>query len=262
MRVEQLGDGEPALAVVGAIHGDEPCGAHAIEALLDAEPALKRPVKFVIANERALEQNKRYTETDLNRSFPGEADADAFETRLAHELLEELRGCTTLSMHSTQSYGQPFAIVEKADPLTEMICPYLPIDAVVETGPETFANALVGYVDVIEVECGLQGSPQAAENAVEIIYEFLAATGAIDDPIDPSGALPVFQIGEAIPKQPADSYAVHAENFRRVNEGEAFATVDGQEVIANEPFYPVLMSEEGYSQQLGYTAEQIDLLEN
>ncbi len=262
MRVEQLGEGEPTLAVVGAIHGDEPCGVHAIETLLDANPSVERPVKFVIANERALDRNVRYIEADLNRVFPGDPGAEAYETRLAHELLEELRGCITLSMHSTQSYERPFALVEKTDPFTEMIGPYLSLDAVVETGAETFENALVGYVDVIEVECGLQGSPQADENAVELVYEFLAATGALSGSIDPAGALPVFQIGESIPKQEGSDYAVHAENFRQVNEGEVFTTVDEQVIIAEEPFYPVLMSEEGYSQQFGYTAEKIDLLKN
>lgn len=50
----------------------------------------------------------RYTETDLNRVFP---DAETCETRLAHEQLNEFRGCTTLSMHLTRSYERLF--VEK-----------------------------------------------------------------------------------------------------------------------------------------------------
>lgn len=262
MRVEQLGEGEPELALLGGVHGDEPCGVHAIGALLDAEPALERPVKCIVANERALDRNMRYTETDLNRVFPGDPDAPAYETRLARKVLDELQGCTTLSMHSTQSYERPFALVEAMDPLTEMLAPYLSIDAVVETEIETFDNTLVSYVDVIEVECGLQGTQEAADNAVELVYEFLAATGALPGSIDPTGTLPIFQIGEAIPKQEGSDYTVHAENFRQVDEGEVFATVDEQAVIAEEPFHPVLMSEEGYSQQFGYTAEKIDLLEH
>ena len=38
MRVETLGEGEPEVAVVGAIHGDEPCGATAVEAVLETDP--------------------------------------------------------------------------------------------------------------------------------------------------------------------------------------------------------------------------------
>lgn len=262
MRIEQLGDGEPELAILGGVHGDEPCGVHAIEQLLDDDPVVDRPVKCVIANERALDRNKRYTETDLNRAFPGDPDGDDYETRLAHELVDELHGCTTLSMHSTQSYSRPFAIVEKADPLTEMIGPYLSIDAVVEAGPETFANALVGYVDVIEVECGKQGSEQAADNAVELVREFLQVTGAIDGDLDPAGALPVFELTEPIPKADGTEYAVTVENFQRVESGEPIATIDGHEIVAEKPFHPVLMSKEGYDAQFGYRAEKTDHLEH
>jgi len=33
MDVHDLGEGEPEVAVVGAIHGDEPCGARAVRRL-------------------------------------------------------------------------------------------------------------------------------------------------------------------------------------------------------------------------------------
>lgn len=260
MRVEQLGDGEPNFAVVGSIHGDEPCGAHAIETLLDAKPAVDRPVKLIIANERALDRTVRYTESDLNRVFPGDPDADAYETRLAHELLTEIRGCTTLSMHSTQSYSRPFAIVDEAGPLAETICPHLSIDVLVETGGFV-KNTLVGYVDVIEVECGMQGSQQAAENAVELVYEFLAAAGVLSGPVESDTmSVPVFQLQRQIPKDPESSYAVHVDNFERVDAGAPYATHDETEMCAEEPFYPVLMSSHGYERQLGYAAERSGML--
>lgn len=39
MRVAQLGEGDPEIAVVGGIHGDEPCGVHAVERLIEERPA-------------------------------------------------------------------------------------------------------------------------------------------------------------------------------------------------------------------------------
>lgn len=255
MRVEQLGEGEPDLAVVGSIHGDEPCGAHAVETLLAEQPAVEKPVKFIIANERALDRNVRYTETDMNRVFPGNPDAEAYETRLAYELLEEIDGCTTLSMHSTQSYSRPFAIIDETGPLAETICPHLSIDVLVETGGFV-ENTLVGYVDVIEVECGLQGSQEAAENAVELVREFLAAAGALAEPHDAQAtSIPIYQLQRLIPKDPGASYAVHVENFERVDAGSPFASIDDEQMVAEESFYPVLMSSHGYERQLGYAAE-------
>jgi len=70
MRVETLGEGEPEVAVVGGIHGDEPCGPRAIEAFLRDPPPVERPVEFIVANEEALARNLRYVEEDLNRAIP------------------------------------------------------------------------------------------------------------------------------------------------------------------------------------------------
>src|SRR6056297_3088905 len=117
MRVERLGEGEPTIAVVGSIHGDEPCGRDGIEAVLSDPPAMSQPVKFIVVNEEALAAGERYLELDLNRVFPGDSDSDVYEERLAAALTEELRDCTVLSLHSTQSYDGMFALVDEVTPL-------------------------------------------------------------------------------------------------------------------------------------------------
>jgi predicted deacylase len=254
MRIEQLGDGEPEIAILAAVHGDEPCGVHAVERLLADEPAVERPVKLIVVNERALARGVRYTETDLNRVFPGSPDADSHEERLAHELLNELRGLTTFSMHSTQSYDEPFAVVDEAGPLAAAVCPYLSVDAVVEATGFT-EGRLVEYADVVEVECGLQGTSTAADNAVTLIYEFLAAVGALPSERAPAEEVPVFRLRKLVPKRTAEEYAVFAANFQRVSAGEPFAAIDGEKLVADEPFYPVLMSPYGYEEEFGYAGE-------
>jgi predicted deacylase len=255
MRVEQLGEGEPELAVVGSVHGDEPCGAHAIETLLEEAPDVTQPVKFIIANERALDSGVRFIDTDMNRAFPGDPDSDMHEQRLAAELLDELRGCTTFSMHSTQSYERAFAIVDETGPFAASICPALSVDLLVET-VDFGKDTLVGYADAVEVECGLQGSERAKENAVQLVREFLNAMGALADTDEPEEeALPVYRLRRLIPKKPAESYAVHVPNFERVDKGAPYATIDDEDLIAEEAFYPVLMSSYGYDDQFGYAAE-------
>lgn len=262
MRVEQLGEGEPEVAVVGGIHGDEPCGPAGIEAVLADPPTVSRPVKFVIANERALSAGTRYVDTDLNRAFPGDPDSDAYEDRLAAELTAELEGCTVLALHSTQSYDDLFALVDDVTPLVEEICPQLSVDAVVRTAGANEGRIFSAVPETIEVECGFQGSEAAAENAAIVIREFLAATGVTDaEPTARTDPLPVFQLGSPIPKEAADTYEVFAQNFERVPEGEAIAAADGQPVVADEPFHPVLLSPEGYEDVFGYTAERIGVLD-
>ena len=262
MRVEQLGEGEAEVAVVGAIHGDEPCGPAGIEAVLADPPAVSQPVKFVIANERALSAGTRYVDTDLNRAFPGDPESDAYEERLAAELTGELEDCTVLALHSTQSYEGIFALVDDVTPLVREICPRLSIDAVVRTAGANEGRIFSAVPETIEVECGFQGSEAAAENAARVIREFLAATGVTDDkPPVRTEPLPVFQLGDPIPKEAADTYEVFARNFEQVLEGEPIAAADGRTVVAETSFHPVLLSPEGYEDVFGYTAEKIGVLD-
>jgi succinylglutamate desuccinylase len=262
MYVEQLGTGEPSLAIVGGIHGDEPCGAQAIRTLLADAPPVTRPVKCIIANERALDQEMRSIDTDLNRAFPGEPAADTHERRLAAELLTELQGCTALSLHATQSYGQPFAIVESVNRLAMELCPSLSIDAVVEVG-DVIEQGLGAYTPIIEIECGYQGTDQAATNAERISWEFLAAMGALPGTIPHSTTHPVsvYHLVQQVPKPAADTYAIHCENFERVEPGTPYASSDGTTITAEKPFYPVLMSPDGYETHFGYRAELLGPLD-
>lgn len=263
MRIHQLGEGTPEVAVVAAVHGDEPCGVRAVKRLIAEEPDVQRPVKLIIANEKALEREERYLDNDLNRAFPGAPDANSHEARLAHDLGRELRGCTTLSLHSTQSYNEPFALVEDIDAVARSICPHLPIEHVVDTGP--FAEGrLIAFPHTIEVECGLQGSDEAADNAYWIARGFLSATGVVTAPMsdDPVRAgdreqVPVFRLVDVVPKEHGHRYEVFVTNFEPVEAGTAFAAVDGRQISADEPFYPVLMSPYGYEDVFGYTAERV-----
>lgn len=262
MRVETLGEGEPEVAIVGGIHGDEPCGPAAVEALSEADPTVERPVKLIVANERALARGVRFVDEDLNRAFPGDPDADTHEGRLAHELLSEIRGCDILSLHSTQSYAAPFALVDELNGYARSICPYLSVEAVVETSGYS-GGRLISYPDVIELECGLQRSTAAAANAERLSREFLVAVGALSGKTDTPRhhPLPVFRLDKQIPKPEAETYEVFVENFERVAEGDAFAAVDGEQLYAEDPFYPVLMSAYGYRNVFGYIGSLVGRLD-
>jgi len=260
MRIETLGAGEPEVAVVGGIHGDEPCGPRAIEAFLRDAPPVERPVKFVVANEEALSRNLRYVEEDLNRAFPGAPDGATHESRLAHDLLQEIRGLTVFSIHSTQSYGKPFALCDQLNTLARSVVPQLSVEALVET--DRFSDGrLIEYPDVLEVEAGLQGSDAAAENAEVLVREFLTAVGAIAGEPRPVREVPIYRMARVVPKDPADRYEVYVDNFTRVDAGERYAAADGHTLYAEEPFYPILMSPYGYEDVFGFVGELVGRLD-
>lgn len=258
MRVERLGDeSERAeITILAAIHGDEPCGVKAIEALLADPPAVERPVKLVVANEAALARESRYIDEDLNRAFPGDPEADSHEKRLAADLERELRGTTVLALHSTQSHDAPFAVVSGQSDRVRSVCPRLPLDAVVEVG-ERVEGRLFAVADVIEVECGLQGTDSAAENAERVARAFLDAMGALPAASAERRSLPVFELDRPLPKEPAETYAVFVENFQPVATGETWAAMDGRPLVAEESFVPVLVSPAGYEEQFGYAARKL-----
>ncbi len=267
MEVIELGDGTPEVAVVGGIHGDEPCGPLAIERVLADEPAVERPVKFIIANEEALAENVRYLEADLNRAFPGDPESPVHEIRLAHDVAREIQGCTTLALHSTQSYAAPIGVIKSVDEVARAIYPRLPVDVIIETDEHTDGR-LIEYPHTIEVECGLQGSDAAVENGYDLVRAFLAATGVCSiDPTETRFELPdreeveVFRLEEPIPKPDGDHYEVFAENFRKVDAGQVFASVDGETLIAERAFYPVLLSPYGYQSIFGYISQRAGTVE-
>jgi len=261
MRVEHRGEGDPELAVVGGIHGDEPCGVRAVERLLAADHEFRRPVTFVVANEAAVERGVRYVDADLNRSFPGDPEGDALEDRLAAELSDVLAGCTVLSMHSTQSHAEPFAIVDGFTDFARDLVPRLDVVAAVDSGRFVDGRlfAADADADVVEVECGLQGSAAAVENATDAVRDFLVATGALDGTAVPH-EVPAYRLTRRLPKAAAAEYEVFVENFQPVGAGQTYAAADGEALAAESDFYPVLVSPYGYDDVFGYAAERVGTL--
>lgn len=259
MRIVRLGEGEPELAIVGGIHGDEPCGVRAIDRLIDDEPPLSRPVKLVIANEEALSRDVRYIDADLNRAFDDTTGDSVHERRLADALREELGGTTAMALHSTHSYPDPFAITSGIGETVRSIVPRLSVDALVDAGETVNGRIFETAANVIEVEAGTQGTEAAAENAYRLAREFLTATGALPGDTVP-GAVPTFELGPAIEKPPASTYDVLVENFTRVRPGEPFATADDQRLTAEHAFWPVLLSAYGYTDIFGYQGQKTGAL--
>jgi succinylglutamate desuccinylase len=256
MRIERRGEGEPEVAVVGGVHGDEPCGVRAVERALATDREFTRPVTFVVANEKAIERGVRFLDADLNRAFPGDPSADAHERRLASDLAAELAGTTVLSLHSTQSHAAPFAVVDEVDGVARRLVPRLPVETVVDTADFVNGRLFATDADVVEVECGLQGSPGATENATRAVEAFLVATGSL-----PGHAatrdLPAFRLTERLPKPDADEFEVFVDNFQPVAAGQTYAAADGEALAADREFYPVLVSPYGYDSVFGYAADRV-----
>jgi predicted deacylase len=255
MEVTQLGEGEAEYVIVGSVHGDEPCGKKAIKRFSESEYELNEPVKFIVANEEALEQNERFLDTDLNRSFPGDSESENHEERLAAEIMKEIEGKKVIDIHTTRSYPEPFATFTDLNQTTLQLLESSGVENAVLFPEES--GTLHEQTDGIVVETGYQGTQQAVENAYDLIVNFLASEGVIDAEFQRSDP-DIYQYYETV----EGDWEFVAENFRKVKKGEIFGKREQETREAEEDFYPVLMSTEGYEGKLGFKARKVDTSES
>ncbi|MFB6180746.1 MAG: succinylglutamate desuccinylase/aspartoacylase family protein [Candidatus Nanohalobium sp.] len=256
MRVEKRGTGEPEYSIVGGIHGDEPAGRKAIERILAEDLRFERPVQFVVANEEALAEDKRFLDDDLNRVFPGDSGSDSHEKSLAVEILKQVKGTKVLDLHTTHSYPYPFSTFSSFDQKHwNLLSSAGVLNAVLF---DDSSGSLHSAVDQgIIVEAGHQGTAQAVENAVGVVKNFLSSEGVLD--LDYHRSEPnIFRYCETV----EGDWKFTGENFRKIRAGEVFAEKDGEKLVAEEEFYPVLMSTNGYRDKLGFKAEKIEGLKD
>lgn len=245
------GDGDPDIVVVGSIHGDEPAGKNAIEKVHEEDIEFRKPVKFIVANEEALEKDERFLDRDLNDSFPGDPDSTQHEEQLAAEITDEIEGKTVLDLHTTRSTDEPFATMKDTDERT--------VEMLENTGvkrgicfPSSSGVLIEQASNGLIVETGIQGTEDAEQDAYRVLKNFLAAEAAIKEEYETSEP-ELYRYLETV----QGNWKFKAENFQKVEEGEAYASRNGDELVASESFYPVLMSTDGYEGKLGYKAEKI-----
>ena len=253
--IERGSAGSARVAIVGGIHGDEPAGERIVRRLaaeLDEEGAGTGSVRLIIANEPALAAGTRYTDTDLNRVFPGDADSDEYERALAPRLTAELEGMdAVLALHSSHSAPPPFAIYSKLTPSVRRTVTGMPVDYVVDSGDlrSTTLDSVVPHT--VSIEVGRQGSEEAVEFGYEACLAFLRAHGALDDEPPTFTETTVVAGDEEVPKGGGEP-RVHYANFEEIPVGEVFAEDDVYTHRVEEPgVVPILASERGYEEIFG-----------
>lgn len=256
MRVITRGRGDPTVAVVGGIHGDEPSGQRVVERLEEMDLPLTGTVKLIVANERALEANVRYTECDLNRSFPGDPNGEQYEQRLAADVYAELEDVSAvLALHTSHSLPPPFAIFSKMNPVIRRSVTGIPVDFAVDSSALRQTTLDSVHPGAISLEAGVQGSDEAVSFGVLASLAFLRAHRVLADgePIYTSvrriKAYEEVDKGSGVPR-------LYYSNFQRIPKGELFAEDDEVTHRTTKPHQMlVLASEHGYEDIFGLLAE-------
>jgi len=190
----------PHVLVVGALHGNEPCGLRAIEGLraqaeAGALDGLAGTLLLLHGNPPATEQGRRFTEggTDLNRLFDYafERALKVSEWTTEHHRAAALRPVLSdadaaLDLHSSTRPTPAFAITTELEG-SRTLAGRLGVPFVVRgwTGPGMLGDrVLLAPLDArgmpsVAVECGDHRAEQAVEWAQRVTRRFLEAVGVL-----------------------------------------------------------------------------------
>ncbi len=222
----------PTLAIFCGVHGNERAGINAVKKALKEVRIKKGIVYFVFANQKAIGENKRFIEKNLNRCFLPDQNGNSYEEKRAKELLEILdKADALLDIHSSSSpETEPFIITEEKafsviDKMNFNIV-VTNIDEVEKGGSDGYMNN-AGKIGIC-LECGYLGDAENNNNlAFDSILKFLKFYNVIEDEIDDT----------KIPKKVLRLDGVQMvtnESFKRTKEFADFETVPKNEIIATD----------------------------
>lgn len=183
----------PNVLILWSIHGNEPSGSLAIERFVQevqmGDIGLFTGSVTLIShcNPEAIIQNTRFIEDNLNRCFYEWQNKDSYEGRIAREIMPMFEGKSyLLDLHSTSGPSVPFLFSERRNfEIAEKLgVPHVVVgwndlgaDSIA-WDTENYMNKKGGYG--FTFEAGNHNNPEGAENAYQVLLNFLANLGMID----------------------------------------------------------------------------------
>lgn len=159
---------------IGGTHGHEPIGS----TILKKISARRNDFDWIVGNPKALAQNTRFYETDLNRSAPGLKNSTVYEERRAAEIIERSKQYTyTIDLHGSQRNNGVFLIVTNITIENLRLASLFSIDKIV-LWPSSAAKEQQGPMSEffpcgIEIECGEKNDPNIYQKLEQKIVDFL-----------------------------------------------------------------------------------------
>jgi predicted deacylase len=242
-----------ALAVMGAVHGNEICGAIALKKLkarIDAGAIVLKAGRLIlvpVANPEGYAQNKRYIDRNLNRKFypKPESERHDYEDHLDNQICAALDGVNyLLDIHSYDAEGPPFIFIGGKFSEEKKFALSLGVsnnfiwgwsDAFRNSNiPEKESYGAVEYIRTvggrsITLECGQHKAPGAPDVAYVAAVNAMAYHGLIDAAaarseiagitLSPLGQLKYAKMLSVIPNAPGMTLARSFRHFETLEAG-------------------------------------------
>ncbi len=255
------------IIVVGATHGHEKIGLKVITELQKLNIP-NNQLELIVGNPRAEELCVPFTESDLNRVFPGKADG-TYEERRAYELYQKITDADlVIDIHSTNTTdlsNDSMIIVTKYDEKTAgLIKLFRPPKVLVMTYKSQ--NALISDARIgLAFEYGLDDSRLVFQATMYDICCILEHFGIIkSNPYtNPRslGQTQVYKVYDAFKKNFNGEFNLsdNIKNFNLIKSDQIIGVTDKSEfVTADEDFIPILFGKNRYKDILGFKACELD----
>ena len=245
----------PHLCILGAIHGDELCGAYSICRLLkefcEGSKTLRcGSLDLVIGNEEALSDASRDCEFNLNRLFENpQSNTSGYETKRVLELEKLFLNCDfLLDLHSTSSASTPYVICNSDSLETASSFPVSHVVVADCMMSCQFRGTTLDYskkhgIQAVVVENGQHSDPATLTSAYQTCEFFLThfAKDLEESGIKPLQETLVVEIFGVEAKTNAGfSYARRFSNLDRIEAGELIGKKGLEEVRAENECFIVL----------------------
>ena len=256
----------PRVLILGAVHGNEVCGTHAIRRVMqDIESnklrLLRGHVEFVpVANPRAHEAGQRYVERNLNRYFLPTEKPKTYEAKLTNILGKMIEVCDYfIDLHSTTAGGMPFASVEGIDSEEHALAMAMGAEAVLygwhqayavsgHTNPDpdesmgTTAYARLHGAKAVLLECGQHQAMVSIEVAYKAIHNALRFLGIVEGGENlPQTKMLTIRTTRVVYRGDGGSFVENWGNFSPIKMGQRVAILpDGSFLLAPADGYIIL----------------------
>lgn len=159
------------LLITTATHGDEEFSIPIVKEL-----ARRYQFDWWINNPQALKAKKRFIDTDLNRSGPGDIDSAKLEERLASQIINAASEYNqVIDIHGTTSNSGIFIIISDPNWQNIEFAKSIPINKVVLWPSLEAKGPLTQFIpNSLEIECGPKESPKTARQLKRVLDNYLS----------------------------------------------------------------------------------------
>lgn len=209
------------ILLIVSTHGDEKIGLEIIKKLIDK--GYKDDFDFLIANPKAMILNKRYVDSDLNRSYPGDKNSDKYEERRASQIFNITKDYKyIIDIHEAREGYRDFIIIARQSIPKNLPINIIDLDKVL-LWPEPQGPLSEVLDNVIELEFGVKNRKRKdiLQKGSRIIEGFINNIESLTE---------------------KDVYYVYGDLRAGDFEGEELKDFN-EATIRDESFYPLLVNQ-------------------